>query len=257
MKKLIPLLLLMVSMPSLAQRQFDIEVIIFKRAVDAEQVNESWPNTLPEINMEKVGSFQDAEYREKKNVKMLPYSEYHLTEQKESLQKHAGFKVLLHTAWRQGDEGKASAPVFHIQGGKNYSSKFNADGSEKVEITDNVPADSISEETIDAPLYELDGKLQIYVQHYLYAETTLDLKAPSVREITLQDQTIELDSPVSDAESTVQIGNLTEVSPTIEVQEFLKSYRMDQKRRMRSTETHYLDHPLLGIVVQVRRVAQE
>ncbi|MEZ9563487.1 CsiV family protein, partial [Vibrio splendidus] len=45
MKRLIPLLLLFVSLPSLAQRQFDIEVIIFKRAVDAEKVNESWPNT--------------------------------------------------------------------------------------------------------------------------------------------------------------------------------------------------------------------
>lgn len=255
MKKLIPLLLLMVSMPSLAQRQFDIEVIIFKRAVDAEKMNESWPNTLPEINLTRVGSFQDAEYRQKKNVKMLPYSEYAMTEQKESLKKHAGFKVLLHTAWRQGDEGKAAAPVFHIQAGKDYSKKFNIDGSEKV-VLDTTGAD-ISEETIDAPLYELDGKLQIYVQHYLYAETTLDLKAPSVREITLQDQTIELDSPVSDADSTIQVGNLTEVSPTVEVEEFLKSYRMDQKRRMRSTETHYLDHPLLGMIIQVRRVAEQ
>lgn len=74
--------------------------------------------------------------------------------------------------------------------------------------------------------------------------------------MTLQEQQIELDSPVSDAESNVQVGNLTEISPTVEVQEFLKSYRMDQKRRMRSTETHYLDHPLLGMVIQVRRVAQ-
>jgi len=255
MKKLIPLLLLMASMPSLAQRQFDIEVIIFKRAVDAEQMNESWPNTLPEINLNRVGSFQDAEYRQKKNVKMLPYSEYALTEQKESLKKHAGFKVLLHTAWRQGDEGKSAAPIFHIQAGKDYSQTFNADGSEKIALE--TTSSDISEETIDAPLYELDGKLQIYVQHYLYAETTLDLKAPSVREITLQDQTIELDSPVSDADSTIQVGNLTEISPTVEVEEFLKSYRMDQKRRMRSTETHYLDHPLLGMIIQVRRVAEQ
>ncbi|MGF1753276.1 peptidoglycan binding protein CsiV [Vibrio makurazakiensis] len=255
MKNLIPLLLLMVSMPSLAQRQFDIEVLIFKRAVDAEAMNESWPNTLPEINMEKVGSFRDASYRAQKNVKMLPYSEYKLLEQKDSLKKHAGFKVLLHKAWRQGDNGKASAPVFHIQAGKDYSTKFNSDGSEKVELL--TATDGITEETIDAPLYELDGKFQVYVQHYLYAETTLDLKAPSVREITLQEQAVELDTPVSDAESNVQVGNLAEVSPTVEVEEFLKSYRMEQKRRMRSTETHYLDNPLLGIIIQVRRVAEQ
>ena len=254
MKRLIPLLLLFVSLPSLAQRQFDIEVIIFKRAVDAEKVNESWPNTQPKISLERVGSFQDTQYRASKGVKMLPYSEYKLTPQKDKLKQHAGFEVLMHTAWRQGDQGKSSAPVFHIQAGKDFSKQFNADGSEKGTIT--ASADGFQEETIDKPLYELDGKLQIYVQHYLYAETTLDLKAPSVREVKLQEQQIELDSPVSGAESNVQVGNLTEISPTVEVEEFLKSYRMEQKRRMRSTETHYLDHPLLGMVIQVRRVAQ-
>ncbi|EGU39088.1 peptidoglycan binding protein CsiV [Vibrio splendidus] len=254
MKRLIPLLLLFVSLPSLAQRQFDIEVIIFKRAVDAEKVNESWPNTQPKISLERVGSFQDTQYRASKVVKMLPYSEYKLTPQKDKLKQHAGFEVLMHTAWRQGDQGKSSAPVFHIQAGKDFSKQFNADGSEKGAVT--ASADGFQEETIDKPLYELDGKLQIYVQHYLYAETTLDLKAPSVREVKLQEQQIELDSPVSGAESNVQVGNLTEISPTVEVEEFLKSYRMEQKRRMRSTETHYLDHPLLGMVIQVRRVAQ-
>ncbi|MEC7942235.1 MAG: peptidoglycan binding protein CsiV [Pseudomonadota bacterium] len=254
MKRLIPLLLLFVSLPSLAQRQFDIEVIIFKRAVDAEKVNESWPNTQPKISLERVGSFQDTQYRASKGVKMLPDSEYKLTPQKDKLKQHAGFEVLMHTAWRQGDQGKSSAPVFHIQAGKDFSKQFNADGSEKGAVT--TSADGFQEETIDKPLYELDGKLQIYVQHYLYAETTLDLKAPSVREVKLQEQLIELDSPVSGAESNVQVGNLTEISPTVEVEEFLKSYRMEQKRRMRSTETHYLDHPLLGMVIQVRRVAE-
>ena len=254
MKRLIPLLLLFVSLPSLAQRQFDIEVIIFKRAVDAEKVNESWPNTQPKISLERVGSFQDTQYRASKGVKMLPYSEYKLTPQKDKLKQHAGFEVLMHTAWRQGDQGKSSAPVFHIQAGKDFSKQFNADGSEKGAVT--ASADGFQEETIDKPLYELDGKLQIYVQHYLYAETTLDLKAPSVREVKLQEQQIKLDSPVNGAESNVQVGNLTEISPTVEVEEFLKSYRMEQKRRMRSTETHYLDHPLLGMVIQVRRVAE-
>ncbi|WP_261881800.1 peptidoglycan binding protein CsiV [Vibrio pelagius] len=255
MKRLIPLLLLLVSMPSLAQRQFDIEVIIFKRAVDAEQVNESWPNSLPEISLERAGSFQNSQFRAKKGVQMLPYSEYELNGEKEKLRKHAGFEVLMHTAWRQGDEGRNAAPVFHIQAGKDYSQSFNADGSEKSAVV-TTSAEGIKEETIDKPLYELDGKLQIYVQHYLYAEATLDLKAPSVREVTLQEQQIELDSPVSGGDSTVQVGNLTEISPTVKVEEFLKSYRMDQKRRMRSTETHYLDHPLLGMIIQVRRVAQ-
>ncbi|WP_229776938.1 CsiV family protein, partial [Alicyclobacillus cellulosilyticus] len=63
MRILIPLLLLCVSMPSWAARQFDIEVIIFKRAVDAESTTESWPNQQPKIDMENVGSLDSEAYR--------------------------------------------------------------------------------------------------------------------------------------------------------------------------------------------------
>ncbi|MBF4433322.1 hypothetical protein ERJ77_02185 [Vibrio anguillarum] len=256
MKKLIPLLLLLISMPSLAQRQFDIEVIIFKRAIDAEKVSESWPNSLPEINIQRAGSFSDLNYRQEKGVKMLPFSDYQLNDQAQKLKNHAGFEVLLHTAWRQGDQGRTSAPIFHIQAGKDYSAKFNTDGSEKVAVLEESPVNGVLEQSIASPLYELDGKLQIYVQHYLYAETTLDLKAPSVREIVLQSKPLELDITPEEQNAEVQLGNLEAISPTVEKEEFLKSYRMDQKRRMRSNETHYLDHPLMGMIIQVRRVAE-
>ncbi|NOH81974.1 hypothetical protein F0231_19785 [Vibrio sp. RE86] len=257
MKKLIPLLLMLVAMPSMAQRQFDIEVIIFKRAVDAEQTAESWPMTQPQIDLERAGSFSDTSYRSKKGVQMLPYSAYELTGEAAKLKKHAGFEVLMHKAWRQGDQGRFGAPTFHIQAGSDFSSKFNADGSMiGTEIQDQA-LEGITEESIPKPLYQLDGKLQIYVEHYLYADVELDLKAPSVREVTLEtaDQT-ELNQELSDQEQVVQVGLMEDVTPTVHKQEFLKSYRFDQKRRMRSTETHYLDHPLMGVIVQVRRVNQ-
>lgn len=257
MKKLIPLLLMLVAMPSMAQRQFDIEVIIFKRAVDAEQTAESWPMTQPQIDLERAGSFSDASYRSKKGVQMLPYSAYELTEEAAELKKHAGFEVLMHKAWRQGDQGRFGAPTFHIQAGRDFSNKFNADGSMIGSETQDQALEGITEESIPKPLYQLDGKLQIYVEHYLYADVELDLKAPSVREVTLEtpDQT-ELNQELSDQEQVVQVGLMEDVTPTVHKQEFLKSYRFDQKRRMRSTETHYLDHPLMGVIVQVRRVNQ-
>ncbi|MEZ9231228.1 peptidoglycan binding protein CsiV [Vibrio amylolyticus] len=275
MKKLVPLLLFLVSMPTLAQRQFDIEVIIFERAVDAEKTSESWPMTQPEVDLSRAGKFSDADYRTSKQVAMLPAAEYQLSDQVKSLDKHAGFNVLVHKAWRQGDEGKAAAPVFHIQAGRDYSEAFNPDGSEKLAFTEETPIDGVIEESIDKPLYELDGKFQVYVQHYLYAETQLNLKRPSVRKVTFEDAPLSDDFVVEDLEgnalnatpdaivvedaiavedSIVVAGNMEDVSPKVEVEEFLKNYRMDQKRRMRSTETHYLDHPLLGIIIQVRRV---
>ncbi|RTZ16535.1 hypothetical protein EJ063_06970 [Vibrio aquaticus] len=255
MKKLIPLLLMLVAMPSMAQRQFDIEVIIFKRAVDAEQTAESWPNKLPEINLERAGSFSDTSYRAKKGVQMLPYSAYELTGEVDKLKRHAGFEVLMHKAWRQGDQGRFGAPTFHIQAGKDYSKQFHKDGSMIGSKSDYEVLDGITEESIPQALYQLDGKLQIYVEHYLYADVELDLKAPSVREVVLEEKSPEeLDNELNGQDQVVQVGLMEDVTPTVHKEEFLKSYRLDQKRRMRSTETHYLDHPLMGIIIQVRRV---
>lgn len=241
MKKLIPLLLLLVSMPSLAQRQVDIEVIIFKRAVNAEKTNESWPDTLPQVSFDNTGSLNDANYRANKGVSLLPASSYRLNSQEQRLRNHAGYQVLMHTAWRQGDRGKGSAPIFHIRAGKDYSGQFNPDGSQKGPM-----------DISDQPVYELDGKLQVYVQHYLYAETTLDLKKPVVRKVTVK-ETDAQDAAV-DSDATTQLGNLDAVATTRVEENVLKSYQMDQKRRMRSGETHYLDHPLMGMIIQVRRV---
>ena len=247
MKKLIPLLLFFVSLPTMA-RQFDIEVIIFKRTVNAEQTTESWPDQLPVISMDNAGNLNDANYRAQKGVQLLPSSSYRLNPQEQALRNHAGFQVLMHTAWRQSGRGRLSAPVFHIQGGKNYSSQYNVDGSPKGS-TALTSIDGVSEETQNGPVYQLDGRMQVYVEHYLYADVMLDVKEPVVKEIMLpQKPMAEFDNG-----DTVQVGNLEDVTPTVEELKLLKSYRMDQKRRMRSGEIHYLDNPLMGMIIQVRR----
>lgn len=250
MKKLIPLLLFFVALPSWG-RQFDVEVIVFKRTVNPEQTAESWPNTLPEINLENAGSFSDANYRSQKGVRILPYSSYRLKGSAEKLKKHAGFEVLMHTAWRQGDRGRLSAPIFHIQSGKDFSSKFNQDGTLKGSVQGTEVIEGVTEETIPTALYELDGKIQVYVDHYLYADVQMDLKQPSVRESVLQ-VPLKFEGKATEGDA-VQSGFMEQVAPTIQKQEFLKSYRFDQKRRMKSSETHYFDHPLMGMIIQVRR----
>ena len=262
MKKLIPLLLFFVALPSWAQRQFDIEVVVFKRAVNPEQTAESWPNNQPAIDLSATGTFADSSFRARKGVQILPYSSYKLNSEVSKLKRHAGFEVLLHTAWRQGDKGRLSAPIFHIQAGQDYSRRFNVDGSKKEQNLSTEVIEGVTETSIPKALYELDGKLQIYVEHYLYADVEMDLKSPSLRKIVLQDP-IAIESPnqeenkgnsIVDSQGVVEAGLMEKVTPTVERQEFLKNYRIDQKRRMRSSETHFLDHPLMGVLIQVRRV---
>lgn len=234
----------------MAQRQFDIEMIVFKRKVDAEKTTESWPNQLEAIDFSNAALFSDSDYRRNKGVTVLPASSYRLNRQYNSLKNHAGYEVLLHTAWRQGDQGKAYAPIFRIQAGKDYSRQFNQDGSPLTAIANGSTSSFVTNSPVVNSLYELDGKFQIYVQHYLFADINLDLKQPAIQKVRLKEKTLLLGE---DTTSTVQSGNLMDVTPTTEVETRLKTYRLDQNRRIKSGETHYLDHPLMGIILQIRR----
>jgi hypothetical protein len=265
MKKLIPLLMLFIALPSWAGRQFDIEVIIFKRVVNAEKTDESWPNMLAPIQYNNSGYLFSQAYLSSKGARLLPAKSFQLNAQERQLKQHAGFRVLLHTAWRQGDQGKFSSPVFHIRAGKDYSNLFNPDGSER-STSSPAPVTGGTEESVPKPLYELDGKLQVYVQHYLYVDAMFDLKKPSVRDVSVHENPVNLSQDTDengnntnmnhgdDSNSNVQLGHLQAISSTVTEQKFLKSYRMDQKRRMRSGETLYFDHPLMGMILQVRKV---
>mgnify|MGYP000636879170 CR=1 FL=1 len=53
---------------------------------------------------------------------------------------------------------------------------------------------------------------------------------------------------------TVEQGSLINESQT---EEQLHSFKFDQKRRVRSGEIHYFDHPLMGMLIQIRRSPEE
>ncbi|CED57169.1 putative exported protein [Aliivibrio wodanis] len=273
MKKIIYALILLASWPSFA-RQFDVEVIIFKRNVEPSSFQESWPDLLDPINLGRAFSYRDKAVMNKNNAFLI--SDYKLSNVYKKLQNHAGFKPLVHVAWRQGDSGSARSPIFHVQAGQNFSNRFVADGR----TLEDAKAD-INLQPLDAPvptiaqngednqlvtgsLLELDGTLQVYVQHYLYVKTELDLKIPGQHEFIIntmlddQAETVnEINTdimPIQELNSNVQFGHLEDVTPETEVKEYLKSYRIKEKRKMRSGETHYIDHPLMGMIIQVRKV---
>ncbi|GGB16126.1 CsiV family protein [Agarivorans gilvus] len=134
-------------------------------------------------------------------------------------------------------------------------------------------------------LWELEGGFRVYLQHYLYIESELILKRPVEVEQALTPEPVE---PVAAAETqskesaeplnvppNVAVAEVVDpnaeapavvvVTPDMQtseqgalVKEFhtveqLHSFKFDQKRRVRSGEIHYFDHPLMGMLVQIRR----
>lgn len=123
------------------------------------------------------------------------------------------------------------------------------------------------------PVWQLDGLLNIYLSHYLYIETDLMLRSPGSRKVEVLEETAALqDSAAGDLasgdigalpgstsalpatnERTIEAMN-TEV--VMEEQPFLYSIPLTQNRRVRSGQIHYFDHPKLGLVIQIRKMAQ-
>ncbi|RLA03368.1 MAG: hypothetical protein DRQ47_05290, partial [Gammaproteobacteria bacterium] len=114
-------------------------------------------------------------------------------------------------------------------------------------------------------VWQLDGSIKIYVERYLHLNTDLYLRLPAKKEIELG--AIEtslaadrlLDSLEQDEDQDTGFGwqfeddfLQNEHEDTTVIQDVLNRYTMQQSRRMRSNETHYLDHPLFGMLIQIR-----
>ncbi len=279
LNKMILAFTLLASSSAMA-RQFDIEIILFKRNMQPNAANEIWPEELSAINYNNTLDISDKSAMSSKGATPLSSGSKYLKRQYEALRNHAGFTPLSHMVWRQGDQGKRSAPTLHIQNGQNYGDQYFANGLSKAAnptLVDSPLSETVSIDFADfndPSLPQLEGKIQVYVQHYLFVEAQLDLRIPSRQEVVIgshitdgnapltlagpEEDTLSFDAdditlaPLEDA--AIGLEHLQRVEATVEVQDYLKTYRMDQRRRMRSGETHYLDHPLMGMIIQVRRV---
>lgn len=89
------------------------------------------------------------------------------------------------------------------------------------------------------PVWELDGLLHIYlVGNYLHIDSDLELRVPQTVRFNQRELAGQIEHALRSGQTTSQ---------------FLRSYRLNQLRRVISHETHYFDHPKLGLVVQIRR----
>lgn len=251
MKKLIFLILTLFSCQSLAERLFDVEVIVFKRNINIENTKEKWSDKPIKLPLQGAVSVFDGNALRRNDIQLLPRSQWQLTEEFRTLSGHAGYRPLLHAAWRQDDRGRSQLPKIRFTAGSNFEQEFNLDGTVKSYEEDEY-AQIQPYGGKNQPIYQLDGYIRLYVQHYLFIETNLIFREPTER--------IVLDTSQSLSELNQQnpviahFDGLHQAQPNYHTEKFLKSFPFKQKRRMRSGEIHYLDHPLLGLIIQVTRV---
>ncbi|WP_095498344.1 CsiV family protein [Paraferrimonas haliotis] len=194
---------------------------------------------------------------------VLRDSELQFTDMIGSIEQNMGVEGLLHMGWRQGVYPRFQARPFSLIAGNDLSQEWTKEGlpRQDVESTEQlVPQFEFLSSHLDSddkdPLWELQGSLNIYLDHYLFIETNLVLREPGIRQaIMTNSELVNADkSPLTDAmNKTSEESNVTlEPIP----QAFLYNIPFKQNKRVRSREIHYMDHPKLGVIIQIRRMAQ-
>ena len=224
-------------------------------------------------------------------LEIVPASELQLTAQFKALNNHANYNVVLHSAWRMQPKDRNEAVPIRLFAGHNYQQQYQPNGdviSQQIEpVVTPISALDVSAELAEptAPVWKIDGELTIYLEHYLYAKTNLFVRKEGTKTITAKEsiadesqesnpatnvENIDLlallgihlepkaaehnEVVLSNAEVTVEETNIIE--PQDKTVPFLNSYPMQQLRVIRSGEIHYLDHPMFGMLIQIRKYEQ-
>ena len=210
-------------------RYYDVEVILFENLDTFARQTENWPSsvelelpeTLIEIGKPYPGKIPK-EYQPRLTFKSLAKKELQLQEQASTIDKSESRRLLLHTGWRQPGMAREQALSVYL--------KHSVPGTPPAEVEPEVAGEPTAMSRLAQPqASELEGTIKVILSRYLHVETNIVLR-PQREELQEDIYSLEL---------------LEEVEQPV-------VYRLHQtRRRMRSRETHYLDNPVIGMLVLI------
>ncbi len=169
----------------------------------------------------------------------LPKDTLELNPLAQDLRRKSGYRVLFHEAWRQPVQSEETAKSVLINGGKTYGEHTELEGSLKISVSrylhihtnlwfaEFIP--NFGQNIENWP--QLPAKPQVNVR----PSTTDNILSPNVN-------TTDYSEPVLDNEYSKIISQPYVID---------QLYTLKQRRRMRSGELHYIDHPVLGLLIKV------
>lgn len=216
---------------------YEIEIVIFTFKNSHSAGSEIWPDLVKNESIEssielhnsnsltqKPGPDEKAYYYSK-----IPSDQYKLEKEINKLTKSKKYNIIYHEAWIQPGLDKDNAEFIHIQ---------SVDSSNDTPLIDTLSPINANQPGINPvnPLFIaqdttpknnvlLDGVVKVELGRYLHIY--FDLKYQ--RDLAPQQGVI--DSTTSNAYKDIRY------------------YPVQTHRRMRSKEVHYIDHPLIGILV--------
>ncbi|WP_323844070.1 CsiV family protein [Microbulbifer magnicolonia] len=210
---------------------FEIEMIAFERPQGMERSRESWP-AAPRLQY--PSRWVDFTTADGEALVLSPAPTR--LDNKVAALRRGGERVLFHKAWRQVLQQKRNAPAILVSGGDSFSGHNRLEGSV----------------TLSVSRY-LHLSTNLWLSDFGNAQAGSGILLPQRPQVTL-DEPLELmgtGGPVTSA----AIGPAATEDPQVVYAS--RVAQLQQERRMRSGELHYLDHPAFGILIEVRTVEQQ
>lgn len=216
---------------------YEIEVVIFTFKNSHSAGSEIWPDLVKTESIENSielhnsnsltvtpGPDEKAYYYSK-----IPSDQFKLEKEISKLTKSNKYNIIYHQAWIQPGLDKDNAEFIHIQSVDSSSDAPLIDSLSPINANQpgNSPANPlfIAQDTVPKNNVLLDGVVKVELGRYLHIY--FDLKYQ--RDLAPQQGVID--------------------SATSNSYKDIRYYPVQTHRRMRSKEVHYIDHPLIGILV--------
>ncbi len=199
---------------------YKVEMVVFAN-LNSDDGGEFWPE-LPSPDTQGSFSLSSFDGYPLQQFEQLPTGDLQLGGDAAALSRSGNYALLFHKGWLQRIDGPSTTRKVMIRA------------------------------TFDD--YDLSGTLRVYKQRYLHAQPYLQLTSnrlvtPSYTSTTGNDLT-----EASTASTATGIVETETPQPLMRAPASANSWQLNQSRRMRSQETHYLDHPKFGVLLRIRPV---
>lgn len=238
------------------QRWYQVEIVVFARQNPDSQ--EHWPTNIklgyplnwvelkdPNKPASEADSAQQASVDLLRDpFFLLPDSDKKLRNHAAALQRDPRYRILTHQAWRQFIGGQKRAPAILIKGGNAFGNHRELEGSITLSVAQYLQLRTnlwFSEFEINYGQAPGEWPQLPQSPSQLPAEILAADRAEPTNDMSDFDQWSSLNAPMTET----TLSNLSEPYLTKRI------VLMEQERRMRSSEMHYLDHPLFGLIIQI------
>ena len=251
MKVLLSVIFFALANGALAEdmRYYDVEIVIIENLRPKAKLTENWPVNVILDQPEKtitlgepvISEWLPEGFDTTESYKLLKSDTYQLTKHVEKISESDTQRVIFHTAWRQpGLDKNLALPIYFKR--EIPAAPMIAKPEQKENSTEETADSEVLNQEI-APLPStLEGILRVTLARYLHLEAELTYRDEVPENFELNNP-LDAYNPFSALETDKTNINSAQKQQVI--------YLKQKRRRIRSNELHYLEHPVLGMLVRM------